>query len=105
MFDPTQIDWQPTRHPGIFVNILRHDDQTGDATVLIRMQAGCGYPAHRHVGIEEVFIIQGGYRDANGLRRAGEYFVNDAGSTHHPIALEGDDCVLLAFAHAGIEIV
>ena len=104
MFDPTQLDWQPTRHSGIFVKVLRRDELSGDATVLIRMQSGCGYPAHRHVGIEEVFIMQGGYRDARGIRRAGEYFINEAGSTHHPIALDGADCVLLAFAHGGIEI-
>jgi anti-sigma factor ChrR (cupin superfamily) len=104
MFDPSTIEWHPTRHWGIFVNTLRRDEENGDATVLIRMQPGCGYPAHRHNGIEEVFIIQGGYRDSGGERRAGEYFINAAGSVHHPIAIEGDDCVMIAFAHGGIEI-
>ena len=104
MLDPSKINWRPTRHQGIFVNILRRDEQTGDATVLIRMQPGCGYPAHRHIGIEEVFIIQGGYRDSSGDRRAGEYFINEAGSAHHPVALDGEDCVMIAFAHGGIEI-
>ena len=86
------------------MNVLRRDEQTGDASVLIRMQAGQGYPAHRHVGIEEVFIIQGGYRDSSGERRAGEYFVNDAGSAHHPVALAPEDCIMIAFAHGGIEL-
>ena len=104
MLDPSKINWRPTRHQGIFVNILRRCERNGDATVLIRMQPGCGYPAHRHIGIEEVFIIQGGYRDSSGDRRAGEYFVNEAGSAHHPIALDGEDCVMIAFAHGGIEI-
>jgi len=104
MFDPSIINWRPTRHQGIFVNVLRRDEQTGDASVLIRMQAGHGYPAHRHVGIEEVFIIQGGYRDSSGERRAREYFINDAGSAHHPVALAGEDCIMIAFAHGGIEL-
>jgi len=104
MFDPSQIDWRPTRRPGIFVNILRRDEQTGDATVLIRMQPGCSYPAHRHVGPEEVFIFQGGYRDDKGIRREGEYFINDASSAHTPVALDGEDCILLAFAHGGFEL-
>jgi len=104
MFDPSTIAWQQTRHQGIFVNILRRDEQSGDATALIRMQPGCGYPAHRHVGLEEVFIIQGGYRDSDGEHRVGEYFINDAGSAHHPVASQGVDCVMIAFAHGGIEI-
>lgn len=103
MFDLSSISWHPTRHTGIFLHILRRDDATGDSTVLIRMQPGCAYPAHRHRGIEEVLILQGGYRDAGGEHRAGDYIVNDAGSTHHPTALDGEDCILFAVAHGGIE--
>ena len=104
MFDLNSITWQATRHEGIFVNILRRDEQSSDATVLIRMQPDCSYPAHRHSGIEEVFILQGGYRDARGQVRAGDYVVNEAGSAHTPIALEGEDCIMLAVAHGGIEL-
>jgi anti-sigma factor ChrR (cupin superfamily) len=104
MHDLNSINWEPTRHEGIFVNILRRDEQTYDATVLIRMRPGCSYPAHRHVGLEEVFILQGGYRDSRGERRAGEYLINEAGSAHAPAALEGEDCIMLAIAHGGIEL-
>ncbi|HSV33623.1 MAG TPA: cupin domain-containing protein [Pyrinomonadaceae bacterium] len=104
MIDLNSNTWQATHYKGIFVNILRRDEQSGDATVLIRMQPGCSYPTHRHGGIEEVFILQGGYRDARGQVRAGEYVINEAGSAHTPIALEGEDCVMLAIAHGGIEL-
>jgi putative transcriptional regulator len=104
VFDLNSINWQATRYGGIFVNILRRDEKNGDATVLIRMEPGCMYPAHRHSGLEEVFILQGGYRDARGQVRAGDYVINDAGSTHAPIALEGEDCIMLAIAHGGIEL-
>ncbi len=104
MHDFNSIDWQSTRHEGIFLNVLRRDEENGDATVLIRMQPGCGYPAHRHVGLEEVFILQGGYRDSIGEHRAGEYSLNEAGSAHAPIALDGEDCIMLAVAHGGIEL-
>ena len=104
MHDLNAINWNSTRHKGIFVNILRHDKQTGDATVLIRMQPGCGYPAHRHVGLEEVFILQGGYRDNRGEHRAGDYILNDAGSAHAPLAFNGEDCIMFAVAHGGIDL-
>ncbi|MDQ3133316.1 MAG: cupin domain-containing protein [Acidobacteriota bacterium] len=105
MLDFTDIEWRATRHPGIFLRVLRRDETTGDATVLIRMDPGCAYPAHRHIGIEEVFILQGGYRDAIGTHRAGDYVVNQPGSTHYPVALDGATaCVMLAVARRGIKL-
>ncbi len=106
MLDLSRIPWRPTRHRGIHVHTLRRDVRTGDATVLIRMEPGCAYPAHRHRGVEEVFVLQGGYRDSRGEHRAGDYVLNDADSAHHPTALTdtGEDCVMLAVAHGGIEI-
>lgn len=105
MLDFEQINWHATRHQGIFIHTLRRDEQTGDATVLIRMQPGCAYPAHQHNGIEEVFILQGGYEDSRGRHVAGDYVINEAGSAHLPVALEGsEDCIMFAVAHGGIEL-
>ncbi|HVG30094.1 MAG TPA: cupin domain-containing protein [Pyrinomonadaceae bacterium] len=104
MLDLSRIDWSETRHEGVALKVLRRDEASGDATVLIRMRPGCSYPAHRHAGLEEVFILQGGYRDAAGEHRAGDYVLNDAGSAHRPTALAGEDCVMLAVAHSGIEL-
>ena len=104
MYDLNLIDWRPTPYEGIFVNVLRRDKESGDATVLIRMHSGCSYPSHRHVGLEEVFILQGGYGDQQGERRAGQYIQNHAGSAHAPRALAGEDCIMLAIAHGGIEL-
>ena len=104
MFDLSRIEWRATRYPGIFLHFLRRDEVTGDAPVLIRMQPGCRSPAHRHKGLEEVLILQGGYRDDRGLHGAGDYVVNDAGSVHRPTALDVEDCVMFAVAHGGIEL-
>lgn len=104
MHDLNAINWNPTRYEGIFVNILRRDGDTDDATVLIRMEPGHSYPAHRHVGLEEVFILQGGYRDKRGEHRAGDYILNEAASAHAPIALDGEDCIMFVVAHRGIEL-
>jgi anti-sigma factor ChrR (cupin superfamily) len=105
LIDFSKVNWRETRHEGVALALLRRDEATNDATVLIRMRPGCAYPAHRHNGPEEVFVLQGGYRDARGTYRAGDYVLNPAGSAHTPTALEGDeDCVLLAFAHSGITL-
>jgi anti-sigma factor ChrR (cupin superfamily) len=107
MIDFSKLSWRATRHRGIYLHVLRRNRETGDATVLIRMEPGRSYPAHRHNGVEEVFILQGGYTDSRGTHRAGDYVLNDPGSAHHPKALEDphEDCVMLAFAHGGIELI
>jgi anti-sigma factor ChrR (cupin superfamily) len=105
MFDFSSIEWRSTRYEGIFLHVLRRDDETGDSTVLIRMEPGCGYPAHRHNGIEEVLVLRGGYRDQKGEHCAGDYVLNEAGSAHHPVAVDGlEDCIMIAFAHGGIKL-
>lgn len=105
MFSLSSIEWSETKYQGIYLHVLRRDKETRDATVFIRMQPGCGYPAHRHTGPEEVLILQGGYRDQTGAHHAGDYLINEAGSAHYPIALEGpEDCIMLAITHGGIEL-
>ena len=85
-----------------------------EATVLIRMDPGRGYRAHRHEGVEEVYVLEGGYRDERGEYRAGDYVRYEEGSVHSPVALGRDDrpisdenpaCVLFASARGGITLV
>lgn len=123
--DESALAWRATRHPGVaWVPLhLAGDSEAGGArgsgprspeesTVLIRMAPGCGYPAHRHVGVEEVLVLRGGYRDELGEHRTGDYLRYPAGSAHTPVALgtrgapEGpgnEACLLFASARGGVE--
>ena len=74
------IPWKETKHPGIAIKFFRDDPESGDATVLIRMAPGKGYPPHRHNGVEEIYVVQGGYRDRWGEHLEGDYVCNEAGS-------------------------
>jgi len=126
--DEAAVAWRSTRHPGIewvpleSADVGEHLERDAsspetagrsaqDSTVLIRMAPGCGYPAHRHVGVEEVLVLRGGYRDAYGEHHAGEYLRYPAGSVHAPVALgtsfapEGpgnEACLLFASARGGV---
>ena len=101
------IPWRPTKHDGIQVHFYDSDERSKRVLALIRMDPGCGYPAHRHRSIEEVLVVHGGYRDELGEYRAGELVRYEAGSEHAPIAIGGagdEPCVLLALAHEGIKL-
>ena len=110
--------WRPTRVEGVDLILLHPSEEESrraraeygtavEGALLIRMHPGCGYPAHRHLGIEEVFVLQGAYRDQLGIHCAGEYVRYEAGSEHAPRALAGpgaEPCILFASARGGIEL-
>ena len=103
--DLEAIEWQATRHPGVALHFYTKDRSANRVVALIRMAPGCGYPAHRHVGPEDVLVLQGGYRDAFGEHEAATFVHYPAGSSHAPTAIDGPgavDCVLLAVAHEGV---
>jgi anti-sigma factor ChrR (cupin superfamily) len=103
--DLAAVPWRSTRHPGVEVHFYASDRATGRVLALIRMAPGCGYPAHRHHGTEDVLVLQGGYRDARGDHRRGAFVGYEDGTEHGPVALGGpgdEPCVLLALAHEGV---
>lgn len=117
--DLDALPWQGTRVEGIAWIPLRlaAEAESGarrsGASVLIRMDPGCGYEPHRHVGTEDVLVLRGGYRDELGTYQGGEHIHYAAGSEHAPVALgdperpEGPDnpaCVLFAVVPEGIEL-
>jgi putative transcriptional regulator len=100
--DLRTVPFKATRYPGVSIHFYHSDRASGHAAVMIRMQPGSSYPAHRHRGVEELLILQGGYRDERGEHRAGDYVRYEDGSVHHPVALPGDPCVFFAVTAEGI---
>jgi hypothetical protein len=113
--DEAALPWRSTRYRGIQWLPLHADGAANDprdATVLIRMEPGCGYPAHRHVDVEDVLILRGGYADERGEHGPGTYLRYPKGSSHAPRAL-GDPhapigpanpaCILFAVSRGGVE--
>jgi anti-sigma factor ChrR (cupin superfamily) len=105
VIDLDAVPFVATRHPGVSIHFYRSDRTTGHAAVMIKMEPGTGYPAHRHVGPEELLVLQGGFTDGQGEWRAGDYARFEAGSHHAPVALsDGPACIFFAVAHEGIEL-
>ncbi|MEZ6017297.1 MAG: cupin domain-containing protein [Planctomycetota bacterium] len=118
--DTEAVPWRTTSAPGVRWLLLASEaapqpagaaGPAAGATVLIRMEPGHGYPPHRHLDVEEVLVLAGGYRDALGEHRAGDFVRYEPGSEHAPVALgdaareashQNPACVLFATARGGI---
>ena len=93
--DVESLPWQPTRFPGIEIKVLLKDEESGLSTALFRWAPGARLPLHEHVEIEQSFVLEGSFRDDQGICRKGDYVWRPAGSRHEAWSEEG--CLLLAF--------
>lgn len=93
---PRPLRWRrlPFSHGQIAV--LDGDDEDGTILLLGRVGAGRTFPRHRHLGVENVVVIEGGYQDDRGHWEAGSWAEYPPGSEHAPLADTDGPCVVLA---------
>lgn len=91
--DLSQIPWELTKYPGVETKTLYHEP-SGRQTVLTRMAPGARLPSHRHVGVEQSFVLEGTLVDEDGVCTAGNFVWRRSGSVH--TAWTPDGCVVLA---------
>jgi hypothetical protein len=88
-------EFEPTDIAGIDVRCLFVDEDADRVTMLVRMAPGTAYPAHRHGGAEECFVLAGDLTIGSATRlAAGDYQRMDTGSEHAPQSTQGG-CLLL----------
>jgi anti-sigma factor ChrR (cupin superfamily) len=68
--------------PGIFAKILNMDTTRGRLTALVRMAPGSSYNDHRHLGTEEVLVLEGSCYCGGRLLRKGDYHRAEVGTIH-----------------------
>jgi anti-sigma factor ChrR (cupin superfamily) len=87
------------RRPGVFWKVLWED---GDRrAVLVRYTAGATIPRHRHLGDEQIFVLEGSVTDDTGTCTAGNYARRPPGCVHTVRSLDG--ALLLAIMTGGTE--
>lgn len=74
--------WEETGLPGVRVRSLAVDPERRYVTMLVRMEPGSDYPAHRHAGAEECLVLAGELSVGGTTLRPGDYQRADAGSIH-----------------------
>jgi anti-sigma factor ChrR (cupin superfamily) len=59
------------------------------ATSFVRFAPGSAFPRHVHGGGEEIYVIEGGFEDENGVYAAGTYLRDPIDSSHAPVSRQG----------------
>lgn len=95
--------WHRTPWHGVTYQRLHFDKTTGFATSLLRVEPGSRYPAHRHHGDEQSWVLEGSCRIGSVSIRAGDFAVAAAGSVHGVLESE-EGCLLLIVSSAKDEI-
>jgi len=82
---------------GVLLKLLHLDQATGIATSLVRMLPGAALPCHQHIGVEQVFVLEGDCSIAGQKLTPGDYHRAEAGSIHETTyTVEGTLFLLIA---------
>lgn len=82
-FNFSHLKWRPFNAPGFEMARLHLDRETRELTCLVRaVTGGLSYPAHRHVGSEEILMLEGELRIGDNWYGPGDYIRSAAQSIH-----------------------
>ena len=90
--------WQ-LRRPGVHWKVLYEDGPR--QTVLVRYEPGALVPRHRHLGEEQIFVLEGSVSDDTGTCAAGDYARRPRGCVHSVRSPGG--ALVLAIMSGGTE--
>jgi quercetin dioxygenase-like cupin family protein len=89
-------EWEEVA-PGIHVKILARNAESDSVSMLVRLDPGTDYPAHRHAGAEELHLLHGILKVDDRTLYPGDFIHSGAGSVDHRVWSEtGCTCFLMA---------
>ena len=86
--------FEPTGVAGVTVRRLYVDPARDRGAMMVRMEAGTSYPAHRHGGTEECYVLSGDLRIGERVMKAGDFEVVQRDSVH-AVQSTREGCLLL----------
>jgi quercetin dioxygenase-like cupin family protein len=96
--------WKQLPVRGAWIKLLSLEKDRGYAVLLGRLEPGVRYPAHEHLGSEQLFIISGDLHIGARALGPGDFHHADAG-TAHGVNYSEQGCTLLAVLPAEHELV
>jgi ChrR Cupin-like domain len=86
----SEWQWLPHPHANATVAILHRDPVRRELVGLLQAPVNLDYPAHRHAGPEEIYMLSGDLQMDGTTYYAGDYIRSAAGSDHGPAtSIEG----------------
>lgn len=85
-----QQAWLPGLVPGL--NVMPLHEHGYEHVALVKWDAGTIFQAHRHIGGEEIFVLEGTFEDEFGSYPKGTWLRNPPNSFHTPFTKEG--CII-----------
>jgi anti-sigma factor ChrR (cupin superfamily) len=86
--------------PGIACKLLATDTERGRVSMLVRLGPGVEYPPHRHLGVEELYLLEGELMIGDRKLYPGDYNRAEPGTIDRRVWSEtGCTCVLLTSFH------
>ena len=87
-------EWEEAA-PGIHVKILARNAEIDSVSMLVRLDPGTDYPAHRHAGTEELHLLHGVLKVDERTLHPGDFIHSEGGSVDHRVWSEtGCTCFL-----------
>ncbi len=86
------LEWKEIA-PGVRLHVFRDDFPRGVRSELIWTQAGAARPSHRHVGDEDILVLEGRLDVSGDPYDSGEICRVRAGLTHAEQAVDGRACI------------
>lgn len=74
--------WEVDGASGFSYKSLFEDVQTGQRTLLMKIEAGCVALSHAHDSLEQVFVIEGEFYDEDHVYGPGDFIVRAPGALH-----------------------
>ena len=104
---PVRIDtrsaaWHPGLVPGLSVMPLHEFE--GISTALVRWAPDTQFNQHAHPGGEEIFVLEGLFRDEHGEYPAGSWLRNPRWSRHTPFTGTEGATIYVKVGHLGAEL-
>ncbi len=87
VIDTTSAAWMPGLVSGL--EVLPLHAFGSEHVALVRWAPGTVFQPHRHLGGEEIFVLNGVFQDEHGTYPAGSWLRNPPGSVHRPWSEEG----------------
>jgi putative transcriptional regulator len=96
------LHWRPVLTSRARFALLATDPVADAQLVLVELVGGSRFPAHLHLGPEQMVILAGGYTDSFGHFERGAYHRYASGTEHSALSDPGETCWALGLIERGL---